>query len=174
MHAMEVFPTEMGWVGALVSPQGVVRISLPAPDEGAALTQLLAGWEEEPPQALSTPLLADLRSRLERFYRGEEVALDPPLDLSAHPSFYQRAWAAVREIPWGATHSYGEVALRLRTPGAARAVGTAMAANPVPPVIPCHRVLRSDGSLGGFGGGLAMKRRMLQNEGSWPRTTSTP
>ena len=165
MYSMVLFHTAMGWVGAIASSEGVVRISLPGTNQADARARLLAGWDGEVPKVESTPILASLREELERFYQGEKVTFDQPLDLAGHPPFFQEVWAIVRGIPWGSTLSYGEIARLAGKPGGARAVGLAMARNPVPPVVPCHRVLRSDGGLGGFGGGLALKSRMLRNEG---------
>ncbi len=83
--------------------------------------------------------------------------------------FQTRVWKVMRGIPPGQTMSYGEIARALEKPGAARAVGNAASDNPVPIFIPCHRVVRSDGSLGGFGGGQKMKQRMLEHEGHCSR-----
>ncbi len=80
-------------------------------------------------------------------------------------AFQQATWAAMRSIPWGATRSYGQLAAELGRPGAARAVGAACAANPIPIFIPCHRIIAADGRLGGFSGGLELKKRLLRIEG---------
>lgn len=165
MYAMILFYTELGWVGAVASPGGLVRISLPEPSKEAARARLLSGWSGGFPGMESSPILACLRRELRRFYGGEEVTFHEPLDLDGRPPFFRRVWGIVRGIPWGSTLSYGEIARLAGKPRGARAVGMAMARNPVPPVVPCHRVLRSDGSLGGFGGGLAMKSAMLRREG---------
>lgn len=86
------------------------------------------------------------------------------MDLSSGTSFQQKVWRALTKIPFGQTRSYAWVAQKIGKPKASRAVGAACGANPVPVVIPCHRVVASDGSLGGFGGGLPMKRRLLAVE----------
>jgi O-6-methylguanine DNA methyltransferase len=86
------------------------------------------------------------------------------MDLSSGTDFQRRVWRALQKIPRGQTRSYGWVARKIGRPKAARAVGTACGANPVPIIIPCHRVIASDGSLGGFGGGLPLKRRLLALE----------
>ncbi len=90
----------------------------------------------------------------------------PPLDLSAGTPFQQRVWAELRRIKTGETRSYGELAAALGKPGAARAVGGACGANPIPLLVPCHRVLAANRKLGGFSGGLCWKRRLLAREGS--------
>ena len=89
---------------------------------------------------------------------------------SAGTEFQQRVWSALKEIPSGETRSYGEVAASIRSPKATRAVGSACGANPIPVLIPCHRVLASGGRLGGFSGGLDWKRRLLMVEGVFGET----
>jgi O-6-methylguanine DNA methyltransferase len=96
--------------------------------------------------------------------RGEPVMEPLPLDLSCGTPFQQEVWLALRRIPFGHTRSYGEVAASINRPGAARAVGNACNANPLPLLVPCHRVVAARG-IGGFGSGLAMKRRLLRLEG---------
>jgi O-6-methylguanine DNA methyltransferase len=99
---------------------------------------------------------------------GAAAGLLPPLDLSAGTAFQQRVWAALCEIPQGATKCYSEVAAAIGSPQAMRAVGRACGANPIPLLIPCHRVLASGGKLGGFSGGLEWKKRLLMAEGTAP------
>ena len=88
--------------------------------------------------------------------------------MKQYPEFYQKVWKACAEIPAGETRTYGWIAKRIGKPGAARAVGRALGANPFAPTIPCHRVVRSDGTLGGYSGagGLKTKRRLLEKEGA--------
>ena len=93
----------------------------------------------------------------------------PPLDLGAGSEFRQRVWAALQKIPVGQTKSYGEVAREIGSPKAVRAVGGACGANPIPLLIPCHRVLAANDELGGFSGGLNWKRRLLEREGIAPK-----
>ena len=89
----------------------------------------------------------------------------PPLDLSQGTAFQRQVWAALRQIPAGKTRTYGQLAGLLRKPLASRAVGSACGANPIPILVPCHRVLPASGGLGGFSSGLAWKRRLLESEG---------
>jgi O-6-methylguanine DNA methyltransferase len=91
----------------------------------------------------------------------------PPLDLAAGTIFQQRVWAALREIEPGRTRSYSEIAAAVGTPKATRAVGSACGANPIPLIVPCHRVVASGGKLGGFSGGLDWKKHLLMAEGTW-------
>ncbi len=90
-----------------------------------------------------------------------------PLDVHA-TAFRRRVWEALRRIPMGQTRSYGEIALEVGAPRAARAVGTACATNPIPIVVPCHRVVAANGRLGGYSGGLARKRQLLRAENAMP------
>ena len=100
-----------------------------------------------------------------RYVAGDVSALDG-IRVEAHGTpFQQRVWEALRTIPAGTTCSYGELAARVGAPGAVRAVGTANGANPVWLAVPCHRVVRSDGSLGGYGGGVERKAWLLAHEG---------
>lgn len=103
---------------------------------------------------------------LKEYFHGGR-AIDPQLPLDVHATaFQQRVWQELRKIPYGQTRSYSEIARAIGHPRAARAVARACATNPVPLVIPCHRVIREDGSLGGYGGGIARKRALLSHEGA--------
>jgi methylated-DNA-[protein]-cysteine S-methyltransferase len=114
----------------------------------------------------SSPVLAESERQLEAYFAGELVAFDLPLELDG-TAFQRRCWLALATIPYGQTVSYGEQARRLGLgPDAARAVGAANGQNPLPVVLPCHRVIGANGSLTGFGGGLHRKRFLLQHEGA--------
>ena len=106
-----------------------------------------------------------LRRLLDQFLRGKRVDFDVPFDLGDLGDFSRRVLLEVKEIPYGAVASYGAIGRRLGYPSAARAVGQAVGRNPVPIVIPCHRVIRSDGMLGGFSMGLNLKEQLLALEG---------
>jgi methylated-DNA-[protein]-cysteine S-methyltransferase len=101
--------------------------------------------------------------QLEAYFEGERREFDLPLAPEGTP-FQREVWEMLRKIPYGETVSYGELARRLERPGSSRAVGAANGRNPIPIVIPCHRVVGADGSLTGFGGGLEVKRRLLALE----------
>jgi methylated-DNA-[protein]-cysteine S-methyltransferase len=105
-----------------------------------------------------------LARQLQAYANGQSVKFACRLDLSAGTTFQQKVWRALQTIPRGETRSYAWVAKKIGKPKATRAVGAGCGANPVPIIVPCHRVIASDGSLGGFGGGLAMKRRLLALE----------
>jgi AraC family transcriptional regulator of adaptative response/methylated-DNA-[protein]-cysteine methyltransferase len=106
-----------------------------------------------------TPVLQQLRERL----NGERETLDTPLDLRGSP-FFLKVWQTMQKVPWGKTWSYQELARRAGRPKAVRAAASACARNPVGILVPCHRIISSDGSLGGYGGGLDMKRALLESE----------
>ena len=109
-------------------------------------------------------LLVRVRRQLLEWGEGRRRSFDLPLDLRGTP-FQLRCWAELQRIPHGQTRTYGELARRVGRPGASRAVGGANGANPVPVIVPCHRVVAARG-LGGFGGGLELKRRLLEHEGA--------
>ena len=156
--------TAFGWVGIAASEAGLVGLTLPAPTEAAALEQLR---ERHGPGEPDDGRLASLKARLQAYFRGEPVSFDDlSLDVQGATEFQRRVWAATRAIPRGQTRTYGELAREIGSPGAARAVGQALARNPWPIVVPCHRVVGHGGRLTGFGGGLEMKRRLLEMEGA--------
>ena len=104
-------------------------------------------------------------AQLGEYFAGKRREFD--LDLAPYGTDFQlRVWQALREIPYGAVRNYGDIARTLRQPGAARAVGQANGCNPLPIVIPCHRDIASDGSIGGYSGGLTIKHRLLALEGA--------
>ena len=107
---------------------------------------------------------AGLRRQLEEYFAGERQEFDLELAPEGTP-FERSVWEELKKIPFGETRSYGEVAQAIGRPGSARAVGRANGANPIPIVVPCHRVIGANGSLTGFGGGLEAKERLLELEG---------
>jgi methylated-DNA-[protein]-cysteine S-methyltransferase len=109
------------------------------------------------------PVLAEAVRQLEEYFAGRRTAFDLPLDVRG-PDFQRQAWLALASIPYGRTVSYSEQARRIGAPGAARAVGAANGRNPLPVILPCHRVIGANGALTGFGGGLGAKRWLLEHE----------
>jgi O-6-methylguanine DNA methyltransferase len=156
------FPTGLGWMAAAVSPRGLTMLTLPRPTRQAALDGVRACY----PMAIlaEETVLGDLPERLRRYLAGERVDFPQALDLAAGTPFQQQVWAVLQRIPAGETRSYGWVAAAIGRPRAARAVGQAVGANPINIVIPCHRVIGSNGSLTGYGGGLLLKQRLLDLE----------
>ena len=157
--AYTLWPTDWGWMGALASETGLRRMTLPQPSREAAAALIEAGASAAFP-------FPDLPQRMRRYLQGAREAFPYPLDLRTATIFQSAVWQATSAIPYGETRSYAWIARALGRPQAPRAVGQALGANPLPIVIPCHRVLASDGALGGYGGGLALKRRLLALEGA--------
>lgn len=110
--------------------------------------------------AAAEDLCRRARAEIEDYLAGDLREFTVPVEAAGTP-FHREVWEAMREIPYGETRSYGEIARRLGQPEASRAVGVACGANPVPLIIPCHRVLAAGGAIGGFGGGIDMKRWLL-------------
>ena len=158
-----VFNTYMGWVAVIASKKGLVGTSLPRSTAEGALGETGTGVKE----AVNSPArFEDLTRRLKAYFAGKKVSFPDELDLSMATPFQQNVWQAARLIPYGESRSYGWLAQSAGRPGAARAVGQAMAKNRLPVVVPCHRVTSSDGSIGGFSGGIEIKKRLLRLEAS--------
>jgi len=155
-----VFEAGGGFMAALADPRGLRRLILPQVSAAAARAALAA-----PPGARAAPSRFEaLTAALERYFKGEEpVDLDLTLNIEAGTPFQRRVWKTLRDIPYGETWNYGRVAALVSRPGGARAVGQAVGRNPLPILVPCHRVVGASG-LGGFSGGLEMKRRLLALE----------
>ena len=156
-------------LATLATPIGT--LTLVAGEHG--LRALLFAGQEPPAGAQSAgdPLLERARRQLDAYFAGRRRAFELPLELQGSP-FQRRAWLALRAIPYGRTRSYGEQARLLGRPAAARAVGAANARNPLPILLPCHRLIGADGSLTGFGGGLAAKQALLEHEARVLASTS--
>jgi methylated-DNA-[protein]-cysteine S-methyltransferase len=162
------FHTPIGLCGIVWGERGVAGLQFPELTRELALTRIQREFPGSQPAAPPAQL-RNLFARLRRLLSGGRVDLnDVPLELSGLPAFHARVYRAVRTIPPGATLSYGEVAALAGAPGAARAVGNALARNPFPLIVPCHRVIGSGGRIGGYSapGGLATKRRLLTIEGA--------
>ena len=157
-----VSETCLGWVGVIASQNGLKKVILPQKSKRALLDQIAQYGCK--PENQDYGSLAVLANRLKRYLSGEPEDFSYKLDLSGTTRFQQIVWQIVRSIPSGETRSYGWVAGQLGLPKAARAVGRAVAENPVPIIIPCHRVVRGDGNLGGFGGGVETKKFLLNLE----------
>ena len=159
------FATPWGPMVVVASAEGLVRVILPGGKSPKG-----KGQGGSPSRRADAHARRTRREILE-YLRGRRRAFTVPLDLAAVPPFSRRVLLAASRIPYGATVTYGHLARRAGLPGAARAVGQVMARNPVPLLVPCHRVVASGGGLGGFTGGLVLKRRLLALEGAqWPRT----
>lgn len=156
------FPTPLGPMLAAVDDDGaLVALHFSTDDADAAAGLSAHGtevvWDED--------RCAAARRQVEEYFRGERTAFELPV-APRGSDFQRRVWAELARIPYGRTVSYGELARRVGRPGAARAVGRANATNPIPVVLPCHRVVGADGTLTGYAGGMERKERLLALEGA--------
>ncbi|KFN44883.1 methylated-DNA--[protein]-cysteine S-methyltransferase [Arenimonas oryziterrae] len=149
------FDTPIGLLTIAGEPQALRHVLFPSNRHDIGDR---SGWKRD-----GAPLRA-AREQLLAYFEGERRQFDLPLDPVGTP-FQRRVWTVLAEIPFGATWSYGDVARRLGEPKAVRAVGAANGRNPLPILLPCHRVIGADGSLTGFGGGLPIKQFLLAHEG---------
>ena len=152
----------IGTLTLAATPEGLVRVGFPR--ETDTIMEELA--EDVSPRVVELPRRLDLaRRELDEYFEGHRTVFDLPVDLRLAHGFRRRVLELLyAEVTFGETTSYGELAALAGSPRAHRAVGSAMATNPVPIVVPCHRVLRSGGALGGYGGGLDVKRYLLALE----------
>jgi methylated-DNA-[protein]-cysteine S-methyltransferase len=146
-----------------VMPSPIGRLTLYVAAEGAVRAILFGSESKRRVAVRDAATCAALRTQLEEYFAGTRRVFDLPLEPAGTP-FQQQVWRALLDIPYGATASYGEIASRLGPDVSPRAVGTANGANPIPIVIPCHRVIGADGSLTGYGGGLDIKAKLLRLE----------
>ncbi len=159
----DVFQTDWGWIGVVGSAKGIRYCCLPEETPDAAMERLT---DANPGQQMTEQpeFFEAFRQQMREYLNGNRSHWEVELDLSDATPFFQRAWAACQTIPPGETRTYSWLAEQAGRPAAARAAGQAMARNRVPLIIPCHRVIGSDGGLHGFGGGLPLKARLLDLE----------
>jgi methylated-DNA-[protein]-cysteine S-methyltransferase len=151
--------------------RGLVRVGLPNQDADELLVDLA---DRVSPRVLEAPgELDEVRRELDLYFAGRLDRFDLPLDWRLSGGFRQRVLRAIDRIPYGETRSYTEMARRAGNERAVRAAGSACGSNPIPLVVPCHRVLRTGGALGGYGGGLPMKQALLELEGVLDETSTT-
>ena len=157
-------------LGALVvaaTPKGLVRVSYTEFRGEDDVLEDLA--RRVSPRVLEAPAKLDpVRRELDEYFEGRRTSFDVPIDWSLTRGFTRGVLQATARIPFGATSSYGQIAARAGSPRASRAAGNALGANPMPVVVPCHRVLRTGGALGGYTGGLHRKEFLLRLEGRLP------
>lgn len=160
--AYTTIDTPLGPLLLAATAAGLVRVAFAVENHDDVLDTLA---KRVSPRMLRAPKRLDAAAReLDEYFAGTRRAFDLPLDLSLSSGFRRLVHRHLPEIGYGRTQSYGEVARLVGNPKAVRAVGTACATNPLPVVVPCHRVLRADGSLGGYVGGLAAKTALLTLE----------
>ncbi|MGW7379784.1 methylated-DNA--[protein]-cysteine S-methyltransferase [Streptomyces sp. NPDC054794] len=166
-----VVGTGIGPLLLAATRDGLVNVVFHATDavRERAVEGLAVRFGTEPVEAPDSPLLAEAIRQVEAYFAGERHAFELPLDWSLISGFNRQVLRELASgVPYGTVVGYGDLAGRVGRPGAAQAVGAAMGSNPLPVVVPCHRVVESDGAIGGFGGGLETKRKLLALEGVLP------
>jgi methylated-DNA-[protein]-cysteine S-methyltransferase len=159
--------TPFGVLGLAAGEQGLRHVTF-VKDEDQFVEALLAQHGDVP--VLRSAALDGARRALDRYFAGRRLEFNLDVDLSELPDFHRRVLDATARIPVGQVATYTQVASRAGSPRASRAAGNALHHNPVAIIVPCHRVLRTDGSLGGYAGGLRIKEWLLEHEGARPRT----
>lgn len=159
--------TAWGWAAALSSPRGLVALHWPLASEREALALL---QQQHPTVIIAPDAFRSLAEQLCSYFHGEPPNSWPPVDPTIGTAFQRQVWEAVQAIPYGEIRTYRAIAETVGRPKAARAVGQALRANPVPLVIPCHRVVGTNGALCGYGGpaGIALKEQLLRLERGEP------
>ncbi|MFJ4520433.1 methylated-DNA--[protein]-cysteine S-methyltransferase [Streptomyces sp. NPDC088810] len=169
--AWAVVGTDIGPLMLAATRDGLVNVVFHASDavRDRALERLAARLGGRPVEDPDSPLLTEPIRQLRAYFAGERHDFDLPLDWSLISGFNRQVLRELASgVPYGTVVGYGDLAGRVGQPGGAQAVGAAMGANPLPVVVPCHRVVESDGGIGGFGGGLETKRKLLALEGVLP------
>ncbi|MEU6662783.1 methylated-DNA--[protein]-cysteine S-methyltransferase [Streptomyces sp. NPDC046821] len=170
--AWAVVSTDIGPLLLAATDDGLVNVVFHATPavRDRAVERLGSRLGTEPAEDPGSPLLAEPIRQLKAYFAGERRDFDLPLDWSLISGFNRQVLRELAAgVPFGSVVGYGDLAGRVGQPGAAQAVGMAMGANPLPVVVPCHRVVESDGGIGGFGGGLETKRQLLALEGVLPQ-----
>lgn len=175
-----IFATRWGWMGLAASAKGIRTIVLAKSSRHAVERELTTrGASSRGPRGtrrqkngsaslVTRHALREAQRQVMRYLAGRSRTLDFPIDLSGGTPFQRRVWQAALRIPYGRARSYHWIASKVGGRKYARAVGNALGTNPVPLIVPCHRVVAHDASLGGFSGGLKTKRRLLKLEGTLP------
>jgi methylated-DNA-[protein]-cysteine S-methyltransferase len=166
MEKFIAFETSYGWCGIVSGGDGIKRIILGYKSYSSVkgtITRLYPAIKDE-----ENSILSRAREELLKYLSGEAAHLDFPIDLPKATPFQRKVWEETRSIPYGDVKTYRWLGERLTTPGVSRAIGNALARNPLPLIIPCHRVIRSDGAVGGFSlpGGTTLKSTLIELERS--------
>ena len=165
------FETAIGRCGLAWTEAGVTGVQLPEADPKDCLARLTRHGAKRVKAADVPPEIAELIADLQAFLSGQPTGFDGlRLDMKRHSAFERAAYDALREVGWGKTVTYGELAARIGRPNGAQAIGMAMGRNSWPVIVPCHRVLGANGWLGGFSapGGMLTKKALLAREGVYP------
>lgn len=162
--AVASIETPIGDLLLAETDEGLVRVAFDNQDFDAVMSELAANVS---PRVLEAPRRLDpVRRQIDEYFEGRRREFDVPVDFRLAHGFRRKALGFIADIPYGRTASYREVATAAGSPRAVRAAGSACATNPIPIVVPCHRVLRTGGGLGGYGGGIERKETLLRLEGS--------
>ncbi len=162
--AYDSVDSPIGVLLVATTDKGLVRISFPTETEGVVLDELA---RRVSPRVVKAPArVAAVARELDEYFEGRRRTFDTPLDWRLVGPYARKVLRATAAIPFGKVSTYREVARKAGNPAASRAAGNALGSNPIPVVVPCHRVLRTNGSLGGYGGGLDVKERLLRLEGA--------
>jgi len=157
-----VFHTALGWIGMEMSSNGITRLTLPQINEELAAAIIGATPKQHSPhKCISDNLVRDLQD----YSLGKQVSFNGLAYILTGSPFEQNVWTICKSIPYGQTRNYKWLASELGNPNSARAVGNALGKNPTPIIIPCHRIIASSGTIGGFAGEISMKRKLLALEG---------
>lgn len=154
-----VFPVLSGWIKITYSDEFLQRLEFKR-----SLGKKEKDWESKSSKTDLPGWLMELKEALEVYFKGRKVNFSPPLDFSFVPPFHQKVYLTAQKIPYGETKSYKWVAAQAGNPKASRAVGQALKSNPFLIIVPCHRVLKSNGSLGGWSGEKGLKEELLKLE----------
>jgi len=161
----DIVESPIGPLLVAATDRGLLRVSFDAGGDPAAALEHIA--RVAGPRVLRAPRAVDsARAELDQYFAGRRRAFDLPVDLRGQPGFAVAVLAELAKVPYGHTQTYGELATRAGNPKAARAVGMVMNRNPLPIVLPCHRIVGASGSLVGYGGGLERKEQLLRLEGA--------
>lgn len=168
--AIGTVDSPLGSLLVAVTPKGLARVAYPGEEHDEVLTELASALS---PRILESAAGTDeIRRELEQYFSGKRHDFDIDIDWGLVHGFALRTLRAVRRVPFGEVTTYSALAERVGAPRGARAVGNALGSNPIPIVVPCHRVLRSDGSLGGYSGGIQRKVELLALESASGATAS--
>lgn len=157
---VDVFHTRLGWIGVAWTVHGIIALELPR----RSRTKVLRGLQNQLSDSVLAIAPTMMKQELLEYAQGHRRVFDLPLDWALVKPFQRLVLSAANNIPFGETRTYGWIAKQIGLPRAARAVGRALATNPIPLILPCHRVIGSNGSLTGYGGGLPLKKRLLEME----------
>jgi O-6-methylguanine DNA methyltransferase len=165
MRRAIIFKSSWGWMGISETSKGIDTIVLPKGSKRAIESALRSVTGERFEEGVSDRL-EEARRQVLDYLDGKREAFNMPLDLARGTPFQRRVWQVLQRVPYGKLRSYQWIASRVGGRHYARAVGSAVGANPLPVLIPCHRIVAQDASLGGFSCGLPMKRKLLTLEGT--------